>query len=612
MLGHILALVIPQTPVPSDIRGSYDKFEYMIPMRDGKRLYTSVYVPKNKAGEHPIMLERTPYSAGPYGKDAFKPGFRGSKKFVEAGYIYAFQDVRGRYMSEGEFVNVRPQLTVRRGSEDIDESTDTYDTVDYLIKNVKQNNHRVGIWGISYPGFYAGVATPNTHPALKAASPQAPVSDWFIGDDFHHNGAFFLQDAFSFLNGFGQPRPVPTETPRRGEPIELGGDAYKYFLEMGPLPNFDKNHYKGQVSFWNDMMNHPNYDEFWQSRSLPSTVKNVRCAVMTVGGFFDAEDCWGAQNLFKGIEKLNPGIENSLVAGPWYHGGWARSGGEFFGDIDFGQKTSTYYQDNIEFPFFESHLRGDGKLKRPKFEGFVTGSNRWIKRAQWPPADAKPVSFYLDAGKKLSINTAPQATTGSSSYVSDPANPVPYQGGVLGRRSREYMIDDQRFATSRRDVLSFSSTPLEKNMTLAGPIEAEVFLTTTGSDADLVVKVIDEYPKGTPDFKGKNMDGYQMLVRGEVMRCRYRNSFQNPSPLTPGRTERVVFELPGILHTFKRGHRIMVQIQSSWFPLVDRNPNQFVDIYQAKEEDFIKSVINIQHRPGAASRLTVGSITLDR
>ncbi len=471
---------------------------------------------------------------------------------------------------------------------------------------MKDNNHRVGIWGISYPGFYAGVATINTHPALKAASPQAPVSDWFIGDDFHHNGAFFLQDAFSFLNGFGQPRPVPTQTPARGTPFDLDGDAYKYFLNMGAIPNFDRKVYQGKVSFWKDMIDHPNYDEFWQSRSLPSTIKNVRCAVMTVGGFFDAEDCWGAQNLFKGIEKLNPGSENSLVAGPWFHGGWARSGGESFGDIDFGSRTSTYYQENIEFPFFDNHLRGDGKLKRTKFEGFVTGTNRWIRRDAWPPKDSKPVEIYLDDSKKLSIGVAPKKQS-VATFESDPQNPVPFQGGILGRRSREYMIDDQRFATARPDVLSYSTPVLAQDLTLAGPIKAEIFMTTTGTDADLVIKVIDELPSGHPDFNGKKMAGYQMLVRGEVMRARYRDSFQNPSALVPGRVEKVSFELPGILHTFKKGHRLMVHVQGSWFPLVDRNPNQFVNIYKAMDDDFVKAKVSILQ---GASRLTVRSINL--
>jgi putative CocE/NonD family hydrolase len=577
-------------------RERYTKLEYMIPMRDGVKLYTAVYAPKNMPGKHPILMERTPYGAGPYGLDQYR-GTRGSKKMQDAGYMFAWQDVRGRGHSEGMFVNDRPQLIVHNKPNDVDESTDTYDTIDYLVKHVPDNNGRVGLWGISYPGFYAGAGAINSHPALKAASPQAPVSGWFVGDDFHHNGALFLMDALGFAR-FGESEEVSKS--HTFPSLNVGQDKYKWYLENGnPAQLTEK--LTGTDGIWNDLLTHTTYDEYWQSRDLPHSMTNVHCAVMTVGGWFDAEDCWGALHTYKGAEAQNPRIYNTLVMGPWYHGMWAGGAGTKFGDMDWGQPTSTYFQDNIEFPFFDAFLRGNGKPKLPEAQVFETGANRWRSFPVWPPREVKQTAFYLRPGKALSTSV-PTSQTSSDSYVSDPANPVPYQGGAIRNRTREYMIDDQRFATSRPDVLSYSSSVMDNDLTIAGPVQADLRFTSTSTDCDFVVKVIDVFPDDAP---GK-LAGYQMLVRAEIFRAKFRDSYQNPQPLTPGKVERLSYEMPDVLHTFKKGHKMMVQVQSSWFPLVDRNPQQFLNIYTAKPEDYKPATIQIRTSSSNPSSIRVG------
>lgn len=577
-------------------RERYTKLEYMIPMRDGVKLYTAVYAPRNVPGKHPILMERTPYGAGPYGPDAYR-GTRGSKKMQDAGYMFAWQDVRGRGHSEGVFVNDRPQLILHLKPNDVDESTDTYDTIDYLVKHVPDNNGRVGLWGISYPGFYAGAGAIHSHPALKAASPQAPVSGWFVGDDFHHNGALFLMDAVGFAR-FGESASVSRS--HTFPALNIGQDKYKWYLENGnPAQLTEK--FAGTDGIWRDLMEHGTYDEYWQSRDLPHSMRNVHCAVMTVGGWFDAEDCWGALHTYKGTEAQNPRAFNTLVMGPWYHGMWAGPAGSRFGDMDWGQPTSTYYQDNIEFPFFDAFLRGNGRPKLPEAQVFETGTNRWRSFPKWPPRETKQTAFYFQPGKGLSTS-APASQTAADSYVSDPANPVPYQGGTIRNRTREYMIDDQRFATSRPDVLSYSTAPMASSLTIAGPVQADLRFTCTGTDCDFVVKVIDVFPDDAP---GK-LAGYQMLVRAEVFRAKFRDSYQNPQPLTRGRVERLAYELPDVFHTFQKGHRMMIQVQSTWFPLVDRNPQQFLDIYTAKPEDYIPATIQILTSASNPSSVRVG------
>ncbi|MGH9970389.1 MAG: CocE/NonD family hydrolase, partial [Pyrinomonadaceae bacterium] len=524
-------------------------------------------------------------------------------------YIFVYQDVRGRLMSEGEYENVRPHKPKKSGPGDIDESTDTFDTIEWLVKNVPNNNGRVGMWGISYPGFYVSMGIIDAHPALKAASPRAPIADWFIGDDFHHNGTFFLPHGFNFFSSFGRPRPKPTpDFPARfshGTP-----DGYRFFLDLGPLANADKKYLKGQVSFWNDMMGHPNYDEFWQARNVRPHLKNIKPAVMTVGGWFDAEDLFGALNTYQSIEKANPGIHNTLVMGPWFHGGWARSEGDSLGNVTFGAKTSVYYRESVELPFFNCLLKDKCDRKLPEALVFETGSNQWRMYDHWPPTNAQAKSLYVEPGGKLSFDgQTDNSDREFDEYISDPERPAPYINGTDIGMTREYMVDDQRFAATRPDVLVYESPVLAENVAVTGPITATLYVSTSGTDSDYVVKVIDVFPDNTPDPTpnpaGGKMGGYQMLVRGEPMRARFRNSFEKPEAMIPNRVTKIEFALPDVNHSFLKGHRIMVQIQSSWFPLVDRNPQKFVDIYKASETDFQKATQRVYHSRRYPSQITL-------
>jgi len=601
----ICAAVLAQNPAQSEL---YTKHEYMIAMRDGVRLYTAVYVPKANPGKHPILLERTPYGAGPYGPDAYRGGFRGSKKFKDAGYIFAFQDVRGMGRSQGKFDNVRPQLVDPRMPQDIDESTDTYDTVEHLVRNVPDNNGRVGLWGISYPGFYAAVGAINSHPALRAVSPQAPVSNWFIGDDFHHHGAFFLMDAVRFAR-FGESRDVP-RAPRQN--INTNGDAYKFYLENFGVKALTDKYFQDTDGLWLHLLRHPDYDEYWQTRDTTHNLKNIRCAVLTVGGWFDAEDLWGALKTYEYAERQNPKTFNALVMGPWFHGMWAGPVGSQFGGIQFDQPTSTYFQDNIEFPFFDAFLRTDARVRIPDATIFFTGSNQWKVFDAWPPRTRTSYSFFLHPGGKLSSEkTAADRERPYDAFVSDPKSPVPYQGGTQANRTREYMIDDQRFATARPDVMSYQTDPLKRPLTVAGPIQADIWLSTTGTDTDLVVKLIDVFPADYKDSQGKAMGGHQMLVRAEVMRCKYHLSYQNPKPLVPDLPHKISFSIPDTAHTFRIGHRVMVQVQASWFPLVDMNPQVFTNIYTSNPSDFQKATVRIYRGGTRLSRVLLDVIPSD-
>lgn len=593
VLGLAFAATASAQPAPYRIQDHYSKIEYMIPMRDGVKLYTQVYVPKDVPGKHPILMERTPYNAGPYGPNTFQ-FFRGSPKLREKGYIFAFQDVRGKYHSEGDYVNIRPEL--KPGQKGIDESSDTWDTVDYLVKHVPDNNGAVGMWGISYPGFYTAVGAIHTHPALKAISPQAPVSDWFVGDDFHHNGAFFVEDAFDFSIFFDRVRPGPGQEPASLPPIDRGeGGAYDFFLRTGALPNYDRLYLHGLIPYWNELMDHDTYDQYWKDRSLPSHMRDVRCAVLTVGGWFDAEDQWGALHTSAATGRQNPGTPNFLVMGPWYHGMWASRQGRTFGDLDFGQNTSQYFQDNVEFPFFEKYLRGQDVPAPAAMTAFETGTNQWRTFSVWPPKDLGKASFYL--GPDGTLSPAKTKTVGQDSYVYDPASPTPYVADYANnrRRTREYMIDDQRFAEKRPDVLTYRSEPLGQDLTVAGPIHVDLWASTTGTDADFVVKVIDVWPSDATETspKGVPMAGYEQLVKGDIFRGKFRRSYSRPVPFVPGQPTEVKFNLNDLLHTFKKGHRVMIQVQSAWFPLVDRNPNKFVDINKASDADFQKATISL-------------------
>lgn len=591
------------------VKAHYTKYEYRIPMRDGKKLFTAVYVPKDQAQKYPILLTRTPYTVGPYGVDQYKADLGPSPLFGKEGYIFAYQDVRGRWMSEGEFVNMRPHIAVKKDGE-IDESTDTWDTLEWLTKHIDNNNGKAGMSGVSYPGFYTAAGMIDAHPSLKAASPQAPVIDWFVGDDWHHNGALFLPHAFNFMANFGRPRPEPTKKAK--PPFEHGTpDGYQFFLDMGPVANANAKHFKDDVAFWSEVMRHGSYDEFWKARNLRPHLQKIRPAVMTVGGWFDAENLFGALETYKRVEATSPGSANTLVMGPWLHGGWERGDGASLGHVPFNAKTGEFFREKIELPFFEFHLKGKGDFKPPEAWVFETGTNLWRKHDAWPPRTARVQTLHLSGDGKLAFDPAADATASEAhdEYLSDPAKPVPFIDKIGIGMLPEYMVADQRFAARRPDVLVYQTDVLKEDLTIAGPILADLRVSTTGTDADWVVKLIDVYPDDYPDPNpnptGVRMGGYQQLVRGDVMRGKFRNSFEKPEPFEPGKSTQVKFNLQDTCHTFRAGHRVMVQIQSSWFPLVDRNPQTFVDIYSAKPSDFRKATQRVYRSRELPSRVTL-------
>lgn len=595
------------------LSANYTKREVMIPMRDGARLFTTIYSPKDKAEKHPILMMRTPYSVAPYGENKFSPRLYTThwKQYIQNKYILVMQDVRGRYMSEGVFEDVRP-FKENKTKTEIDEASDSYDSFDWLIKNVAGNNGNIGVFGISYPGFYSTMAALSNHPALKAVSPQAPVTDWFMGDDFHHNGAFALNDGFSFYYAFGKTRIKPTIAHEKAFEFPEK-DSYNFHLKQGALKNYVK--YMGDsVPFWKDLMSHPNYDAWWKARDARRACKNIKPAMLVVGGTFDAEDCFGAWNLYKAIEKQNPETENKIVMGPWFHGGWHRGDGANLGNVRFGSKTSPFFQSELEFAFFEKNLRNKNDTKNiAEATVFFSGENKWKYFDSWPPKNTENTLLYLREKQQLSFDK-PTSSSSSSKYTSDPEKPVPYTEDVHLQRTREYMSDDQRFAARRPDVLVFETPILNSDITLAGPVIADLKVQLTTTDADFIVKIIDVFPDNfkydsTYCCKGvKNeieMAGYQMLVRGEIMRGRFRKNFENPEAFIPGTLETVKFELPDIAHTFQKGHKLMIQIQSSWFPLFDRNPQQFVNIYTCTDNDFVPCTINVFHQVNAASSISL-------
>lgn len=582
----------PQTGY--NVRDHYNKQEVRIKMRDGVHLFTSIYIPKETSKNYPIMMMRTPYSVAPYGPDSYRASLGPSPFFMREGFIFVYQDVRGRVMSEGEFEWMRAYKPQKKGPLDTDETTDTNDTIDWLLANLKNHNGRVGMWGISYPGHYAAQALIDPHPALRAVSPQAPMADNWLGDDMHHNGAFILPHAFNFISAFDRPRSQPGQA--SDQRFDHGtADGYNFFLELGPLANANLKYFKGELRRWNEWMEHGDYDEYWQAQNVPQHLKRVTPAVMTVGGWFDAEDVQGPLSIYRAIEKNNPGTKNILVEGPWCHGCWARGDGERLGGASFDSKTSLFYRENIEFPFFMHFLKDQGEMKLPEAYVFESGTNRWKTYETWPPATATKKSIYLQPGNRLSFEvpaTAPaKVGTGGQydEYVSDPAKPVPFLNEIAVGMSYDYMTADQRFVANRPDVLVYQTEPLAEDLTVAGPLAVNLYASTSGTDSDFVVKVIDRYPTRRED----RMDGYQMLVRGEPMRAKYRESWSKPSALVPNKVTRIPFTMPDINHTFRKGHRLVVQIQSTWFPLVDRNPQKFVNIYKAVDSDFRKATQRI-------------------
>jgi putative CocE/NonD family hydrolase len=605
-----------------DVKEHYTKYEYRIPMRDGVHLFTSVYVPKDASRPYPFLINRTPYSVGPYGVDLYRKQLGPSADFDKAGYIFVNQDVRGRYMSEGMFVEMRPHIDNKKSKQDVDDSSDLYDTIDWLLKNVPNNNGNAGIWGISYPGFFTSASIIDSHPALKAASPQAPMTDLFMGDDAYHGGAFMLDANFDFY-AFFKPQQNPQLPPKNQVQFDFGAkDAYDFYLNVGPIANLSKL-LDGKSELLDDQMRHDTYDDYWKARNLAPHMKNIHCAVLTVGGWFDAEDLQGPFSTFHAIDKNNSGIFNALVVGPWVHGGWARLDGDHLGRVEFAANTGEYYRKNILFPFFEQYLKGKTDAKLPKANVFETGTNVWRQYSAWPPKDTQAKTLYFRAGGGLSFDPPAGDAPAFDEYVSDPAKPVPFVSYQSLDVPQEYMVSDQRFASSRTDVLVYETPVLQEDVTIAGPVSPRLFVSTTGTDSDWDVKLIDVYPTDYPDSKldeskredrGKRTDvpppaftmgGYEQLVRGEPFRGKFRHSFEKPEPFTPGKVEQVDFNMPDVNHTFRRGHRIMVQVQSSWFPLTDRNPQTFINIPDAKLSDFVKATERVYHTKDEASGIVV-------
>ena len=584
------------------IRANYSKFEYRIPMRDGKRLFTTVYRPNWSREEFPVILQRTPYSAGPYGASKYRRSLGPYSAFDKEGFIFVFQDVRGRFLSEGEFVNMRPQADA------INESTDTYDTIEWVVNNLPRNNGRVGQWGISYPGFYTTAGVLSNHPALKIASPQAPIADWFW-DDMHHNGAFNLQLAFNFFSTFGVKRDGPYEKWPEEKLKHKTPDGYQFFLDLGPLSNANKNFFKGKINFWNKLAAHPNYDSFWQSRDILPHLKKTDCTVLTVGGWFDSEDLYGPLETYRTFEKHNPLGENTLVMGPWFHGGWVRGNGDFLGDTPFGFPTAKFFQKEVMLPLFLSKLKDKDDPKLPEALVFETGANRWREFSKWPPENSQKSTLFFNEKQSLTF-TSPDGDQEPDSFVSDPANPVPSTATITIGRRREMMTEDQRYASSRPDVLTFETEVLEDDVTLVGPIEADLWVSTDHTAADWVVKVVDVYPGeeelrkiGDQEF---NLGDAQLLVRYETIRGRFRDGVEHPKPFQPNKITKVPLRILDVCHNFQRGHKVMIQVQSSHFPFFDRNPQNYVDnIFEAKEADYVRAEHKVWHSEKFPSQLRV-------
>jgi uncharacterized protein len=598
------------------VKERYTKHEFLIPMRDGVRLFTVVYTPKDASQPYPFLLTRTPYSVAPYGVDNYRASLGPSEHFEKEGFIFVYQDARGRYMSEGEFQQVRPHHPNKRGPKEIDESTDTYDTIEWLLKNIPNNNGKAGMIGVSQPGFHVAASMIDSHPALVAASPQAPTADYYLGDDVYHNGAFMLAANFWFYSGF-RPRGGEPQPPGPRIPFDPATpDGYDFFLNLCPLAEANQKLFGGEARYWQEIVDHPNYDEFWRERSLWKFMNNVKCAVLNVGGWYDAEDPVGPFHIYRAVEKNNPGTVNMLVMGPWSHGGWSRGDGDRLGNVSFGVKTSLFFREQIQFPFFMRYLK-DKPVELPEAFMFVTGLNEWRRHSQWPPKDARPMTFWLHPGERLQ-GAAPTEERAFDEYTSDPNRPTPHLGYITRGFTSDYMTEDQRFAAQRPDVLVYKTGPLEEDLTIAGPIKVSLNVSTSGTDSDFVVKLIDVYPGDYPNpvapappqnqpipANAVKMGGYQQLVHGEPFRAKFRNSFEKPEPMTPNQPTAINFEMPDVYHTFRRGHRVMVQIQSSWFPLVDRNPQKFVDIPKARPEDFQKATQRVYRSRGLNSSVTV-------
>ncbi|QQS45577.1 MAG: CocE/NonD family hydrolase [Acidobacteriota bacterium] len=586
----------------------FEKQNTMIRMRDGVRLNTNIFIPRDKGGPLPIILERTPYQAAENPRSFAEGKY---KSLAAEGYIFVFQDIRGRYKSEGQFVMQRAPVSLLGNNKNdpkvVDEVTDAWDTIDWLVKNVPNNNGRVGIIGISYPGWTAAMATLDPHPALKAASPQASPADMFLGDDFHHNGAFRLSYGFEYA--------ARMETNKESYRFSFDKyDTFEWYLRLGALSNVNEKYLHGRIPTWNDFVEHPNYDEFWQKQAMAGYLKSAKVPMLTVAGWWDQEDFYGPLKIYGTLEKNDPGRINFIVAGPWNHGGWARADGSSLGNIKFESNTSQYYREQIEAPWFAYFLKNKGKPGITEAITFRTGSNSWQRYDQWPPVDqTTPKKLYFHAGGKLSFDPPAESAEAYDSYVSDPANPVPYRPRPVeatydprGSGWRDWLVVDQRFAHQRPDVLSWETDPLTEDVVITGDVIASLFASTSGSDSDWIVKLIDVYAEDYP--QEPKMGGYQLMVANDVFRGRFRKSFEKPEPVKPGQIEEYTIDLHQIDHCFRKGHKIMVQVQSTWFPVIDRNPQKYVpNIFKARDEDYISATQRIYRTRSHPSHVKVES-----
>ncbi len=580
------------------IRANYLKTEVRIPMRDGVQLFTAIYAPRDTTKSYPFMMFRTPSGVTPLGPDQYPARLGPTPRFSDDGFIFVYQDTRGPARDV-------ILLDTRRGPKDVDESTDTYDTIDWLVKNVPYNNGRVGTWGVSAEGFFAAAGMIDAHPALKAASPQAPPMDRYFGDDFYHNGALVL-------GRLPMPEAIVRDNP----------DGYRFFLEMGSNKSAHAKYFgdsgppaqQSRLAFWDSMMAHPNYDAFWKKRSLAPHLASIKPAVLFVGGWYDAENLAGPLHASKAMDTLSAETDKTLVVGPWSHGAWTAGERDSFGFISFGRATAPFFRDSVEFPFFACALKDQCGNKLAHAIMYETGTDEWRTFEQWPPRAVTPRSLYLRAHGALSFE-APAETAALDSYVSDPAKPVPYTMAMsFGIFEDGYPVEDQRFATTRPDVLVYQTAPLDSDLTLAGPIGVSLKVATSGTDADFIVKVIDVYPRDTPDnpivraaaASGERLAGYQQLVQGDVFRARWRESYSAPKPMIPGKATTIDYQLLDVFHTFKKGHRLMVHIQSTWFPLIDRNPQKYVaNINTANESDFKPATMRVYRSKKLATHLTL-------
>lgn len=608
-LLSVLSLVLPLTVVAqTSVKDLYTKMEVQIPMRDGKKLFTSIYVPKDASKKAPFLMQRTPYSVGPYGADQYKGTLGPEAGFTQEGYIFVYQDVRGRYMSEGNWNWMNPYLPRKREGE-VDETTDTYDTIEWLLKNIPNNNGRVGVFGTSFPGHYAAQCLIDPHPALAAASPQAPMDDNWLGDDMHHNGAFYLPHSMNFMNGFDQPRPTPL-TQYGNRAFSHGtNDGYKFFLEFGSIGNSLTKLGMNRGPVWPLWMQHEDYDEYWQAQNVSQHFRKVgKVPVLFVGGWFDAEDLFGPLNMHANVEKNTPDNNTKIVMGPWYHGSWNGGPGDTLWDQQWPVKTGEDFRLKMQKPFFRAHLWEGKDDDLPEASVFDTGAGVWRAFTAWPPKAVATSYFpHPDGGLDEKVDVAIGGRY--SEWISDPKRPVPSSNTISIGMPREYMLEDQRFAWKRPDVMSYQTAVLDKDVTVIGPVKATLFASTTGTDSDYVVKLIDVFPD---DYEVKSprdpnipMGGYQMMVRGEPFRAKYRRSWSRPEPMASGKVEQIDMTMPAVCHTFRKGHRIMVQVQSSWFPIVSLNPQTFTKIFFAKPEEYIKTTQRLYLSGNNATRITL-------